>query len=198
MGYTSFTKTLVQGIIDEYRPKSVVDLGSQNDYSYPTLPAPYISDWFRDQWIEYGCIDLNGENAAAVKDLSEVFTKPDGIRYDMVCDIGFSEHVGDNGKFGWEAIYNCWVNKHNLLKIGGIMVNENPATQNWPGHGFSFYTADFYLGLCKMTKYKLLEIGRQAAMGNVTDGWNIFSVLEKVSDEFVSLEQFKTLPLKQS
>lgn len=214
MGYTALTKQLVKELIGTYNVKSVVDLGAQNDFSGPNLPAPYISEWYRENGIgRYMAIDLNGENFSYKLDLSKPLPE-DFLNYkdklsngdpflfsrivDMVGDIGTSEHVGDDGKFGWEAIYNCWLNKHNLLKIGGIMVNENPKTGNWPAHGFNYYTRDFYMELCKIAGYNLIAIGEQAAMGNVTDGWNIFSVMEKTSEKFVSLEEFKRLPLKQS
>lgn len=197
MGYTSFTKEMVAGVIKEYLPKTVVDLGAQNDFSGPVLPAPYISNWYYEQGIEYGCIDLNGENGASVRDLSESFKYPGGWQADLVCDIGTSEHVGKNGTFDWEAIYNCWLNKHNLLKVGGIMVNENPAENNWPGHGYNYYTMLFYHNLSMFSNYTVLAAGEHFAMHNYKNGKNIWAILRKNHDEFISLSQFKKLGLKQ-
>ena len=198
MGYTTFTKQLVEKYIQEYSPKSVLDLGSQNDFSGPNLPAPYISLWYQGKGIHYECVDLNGENNAFVWDLSKL---PDAIKggheYDFVVDAGTSEHVGDNGKFGWEAIYNCWLNKWNLLKVGGIMISENPLEGNWPEHGFNYYNQSFYTKLSSIADCKLLETGKHAAMGNVTDGWNVYAVLQKTGQKFMTLEEFETLPLKQ-
>lgn len=198
MGYTAHTKNLVEKILTWGPIESVVDLGAQNDFSGPALPAPYISDWFKEKGIEYSCIDLNGENGASTNDLSKIFKAPGGWQGDMVCDIGTSEHVGDNGKFGWEAIYNCWVNKWNLLKINGILLNENPLSGNWIGHGFNYYTAEFYHELIQMIGGGLLELDFHPACGNTTDGWNVWSIMRKRQDAFISLDQFKTLSLKQS
>jgi hypothetical protein len=113
MGYTSFTKELVGKVIEQYNPKSIVDLGAQNDFSGPVLPAPYISEWYRSMGIKYSCIDLNGENNANKIDLAYPFFlagEKDGeatfVKPDIVGDIGTSEHVGRNGAFSWNGIYD--------------------------------------------------------------------------------------------
>ncbi len=102
------------------------------------------------------------------------------------------------GEFSWEAIYNCWLNKHNLLRIGGLMINENPKTGNWPNHGFNYYTQEFYFEFCKIAGYVVERAGEIPAMGNSVDGWNILCVLRKFSDTFPSLEEFQTLDLRTS
>lgn len=198
MGYTDFSKRLIEKVLQDSPVKNVIDLGAQNDFSGPNLPAPYISEWYKEKGIEYACIDLNGENGASTQDLSKVFKSPWGFKWDMVCDFGTSEHVGREGKFNWEAIYNCWVNKWNLLKVGGVMVNENPFEKNWPGHGFNYYTREFYLEMENISPCNILELGIHPAMSNVTDGWNVFCVLRKRADLFMSLESFKKLSLKQA
>jgi hypothetical protein len=106
-------------------------------------------------------------------------------------DAGTSEHVGTNGKHDIKAIYNCWKNKHNLVKVGGFIVSENPKTGNWPGHGFNYYTTDFYKLLAGFGDYSLIDLGEHPAMGNTTDGWNVYCVMQKTKEEFISLEKFK-------
>lgn len=192
MGYTNFTKQLVKPYLRDIQ--TVCDLGAQNDYSYP-LPAPYISEWYSDK--EYSCIDLNGENGAYTNDLS-VLQNFSIRQVDLVCDIGTSEHVAPNGQFSWEAIYNCWQNKHDLLKVGGVMVNENPKTGNWPLHGFNYYSKEFYSAFAAKSGYRILEMGEVPAMGNDVDGWNVYCVLLKISDKFPTLLQFKKLPLERN
>lgn len=212
MGYTDHTKRVVHKYILMNSTKSIIDVGAQNDFSYPYLPAPYISEWFRSMNIGYECIDLNGENGAVQLDLSYVIPEDGKMssdfgksqtnwtfsKHDMVVDAGTSEHIGRDGKFSWEAIYNCWVNKWNLLKVGGIMINENPISKSWPGHGFTYYTLEFYNELSDMIDGLLLECDIHPAMGNVHDGWNVWSVIRKMGHRFPSLSEFKTLSLKQS
>jgi hypothetical protein len=193
MGYTHFTVSLVEPLLDKVT--SVVDLGAQNDYRQP-LPAPYVSEWYKSLGKRYESVDLSAENNCRVIDLSKPSKWVNSV--DLLVDAGTSEHVGDNGKFGWEAIYNCWLNKHNWLRVGGYMVNENPKTGNWPGHGFNYYTQEFYTSLSAFGGYELMNVGEHPAMGNTTDGWNVWSIMRKVKDEFITLDQFKTLELKQS
>ncbi|MCE3278010.1 MAG: hypothetical protein K0S44_201 [Bacteroidetes bacterium] len=200
MGYTSFTLTLVTELLAKFNPKSVIDLGAQNNYAQPKLPAPYMKEWYEEQKIDYLAIDINNENGAAPLDLSKPLPVDFIERCDMLVDAGTSEHVSD-GKGGHDikAIYNCWKTKNDLLNIGGIMLNENPKTGNWPGHGCNYYTQDFYIKLAELQGYELLSLQENAAMGNVTDGWNVTCVLRKVNDhKFISLETFKLCGIKTS
>lgn len=201
MGYTSHTISMLEMVIKQHKPQNVLDLGSQQLYNQPKLPAPYASEWYLPQGIKYTCIDLNGENGALVCDLSEPTANiegPNSFNWDMVVDAGTSEHIGKNGKFSWEAIYNCWHTKFKAVKIGGVIYSENPAEGHWPGHGFSYYTFDFYHKLHLCSGLNLLKWGHVCAMGNCETGKNVWAVQIKVSDQWPSLEIFKTLPLKQS
>lgn len=198
MGYTGFTKNIINTVVKTYDPKTVIDLGSQQDYDQPNLPAPYISGWYTEKGIEYKCIDLNGDNDSIVADLgAEHIAFPDGP-VDLVVDAGTSEHVTKEDGFSWEAIYYCWLNKHNLLKEGGIMVSENPKTGNWPGHGFNYYSKEFYRAMEAVTDYHLILLDEHPAMENRVDGWNVVCVMQKKSDRFPTLEEFIGLGIKNS
>lgn len=196
MGVTSFDIPLLEEIIKWHQPESVIELGAQNNYAQPHLPAPYMREWYQAKKINYESIDLNGEDGAFVLDLSEKI--PPNQTFDLVTDFGTSEHVGKNGEFSWEAIYNCWLNKHTLLNIGGVMFSENPKTGNWPGHGFNYYTYAFYVRLILYTDYKMLLMREHAAMNNVKDGWNVVAIMKKTSERFPTFEEFKTLDLRPS
>lgn len=229
MGYTQFTINKIEGILNQFAPiRSVLDLGAQNNYSVPLLrpeDAPYISAWYSSRYISYQCIDLNEENSAIPLDLSIKHPLPPSqlgasatfldrqkklddtgriveIFYpDLLVDAGTSEHVGHEGMFSWEAIYNCWATKYNLLKPGGIMYNENPATNNWHGHGFNYYTEAFYYQLAETHGlFKIKDIGTHPAMGNEIDGWNVYCTLQKHDNapSFITLDEFIKLDLRQS
>lgn len=191
-----------------------MDLGSQQNYDQPNIPAPYISDWYEENYgfrkhdrdRPYRSIDLNGENQAYQLDLGQPLPEDfltgapsDVSRYsDMVVDAGTSEHVGKDDAFDWESIYNCWLNKHNLLKEGGIMVNENPKTGNWPGHGFNYYTKEFYRALEATTDYHVILLDEHPAMENRIDGWNVVCVMQMKSYKFPTLEEFRQLGIQLS
>lgn len=196
MGVTSIDIQNLENLIRYYQPRKVVDLGAQNNYAQPKLPAPYMREWWEAKGIEYASIDLSNENGCIVLDLS--VDNDFENEYDFVMDYGTSEHVGTDGKFSWEAIYNCWQNKHRLLNVGGLMISENPKTGNWPGHGFNYYTQEFYHELKKIAGYMTIEGGEIPAMNNTTDGWNVYCTLRKFGHKFPSLEEFKTLDLRTS
>lgn len=197
MGYTAFSKDNVKKLIDEYQPKTVLDYGSQNDFSMGVLPAPYISEWFESLGIKYTCIDLNGENNALQINLSYPITES-LCKVQMVIDNGTVEHLERNGQFDWEAIYWGWKNKHDLLEIGGIMYSENPKTGSWPKHGYNYHTKGFYQQLWGASGYGILELGEHPSSGNSVDGWNIFCSMKKHSEIFPTPEQFKTFDIRQS
>lgn len=189
MGVTSFSMQL----IERYLPgvKNVCELGAQNNYAQPKLPAPYMKEWYEARGIEYDCIDLSAENGCTVADLSKVleFEEGEPQRFDLVTDFGTSEHVSD--------YYNCWLNKWNLCKDGGVIISENPMTGNWPGHGLHYLDTNFYFELAEALGCKLMGTGTQAACNNTTDGWNVWGIIVK-QGEFLSAEEFKKLPVCKS
>ena len=186
MGYTQKTVELIDPLLSGVR--TVVDLGAQNDYRHPTLPAPYVKDTYYHN-KGYVAFDISGENGSEPYDLSVLHNFP--MQYDLVVDAGTSEHVGRGGSFSWEAIYNCWKNKHRLAKTMGFIVSENPKTGNWPGHGFNYYTEGFYKELATLAEYLVISLGEHPAMGNTINGWNVYCVLQKNREEFISLEEFR-------
>jgi len=193
MGYTQYTKHKLDTWISP--GKSIIDLGSQNDYSGP-VPAPYISEWYAKKRMAYACIDLNGENGALTHDLAIIQDyKPE---FDLVVDAGTSEHVGVNGEFSWEGLYNCWLNKFNLCKQGGYIHSENPQTASWPLHGFNYYTAEFYYQLAAACDMAIMMIELYPAMNNTRNGWNVCCTLWKQGPKFLDLDTFKTFDLRQS
>src|ERR1700678_2702849 len=96
MGYTKFTKGLVQKVLDNNNIESVVDLGSCNDYDIGGPKPPWISDWYESKGISYTSIDLAGDNDALPLDLSrpldlEMFSLQ--FPFDLVVDAGTGEHL---------------------------------------------------------------------------------------------------------
>jgi len=215
MGVTAFDIELLEKAISFSKNiESVCELGSQNLYISNEEKPPFASIWYEKKNIRYACIDLAGDNNSIRLDLANPIEVE--RQFDLVTDFGTSEHVVQmegfesisfheghinsiypkgNIKSIEEGYYNCWKNKHNLLNIGGLMINVNPKTGHWPGHGYTYLTDDFYLGLCKIAGYQIQEVGQNCAMGNCETGINIYSILKKTSELFPSFEEFKKLPL---
>jgi len=230
MGITNFSKSLIEKAL-QIKPdiKSVIELGSQNDYTTGEANPPFANNLYKQFGVSrYACIDLAGDNNSIKIDLSEAipeFTKSEGGRpqyqhnsFDLVTDFGTSEHVVKmseyesipfheghinsiypKGEVTEEQIaqgyYNCWLNKFNLCKVGGLIISENPLTGNWPEHGYSYLGVGFYDELCSMSDLEGIEQGFEAAMGNTQSGWNYWSVLKKTGSKFPPFEQFQTLPI---
>lgn len=218
MGITQFTFDLLKRVkLQNMGISSVIELGSQNDYTTNDAKPPFANDLYKRIGINhYACIDLAGDNNAFKLDLSQPIDVYD--KYDLVTDIGTSEHVVDTGMSSFSFLggyinsvyplsqpteeqirtgyYNCWLNKHNLLKTGGVMVNENPKTNNWQGHGYSYLDTNFYYELCKIADYELIDTGAEAAMGNTVSGWNVWGVIRKTGDKFPDINEFyEKLPI---
>lgn len=199
MGITSFSIELLDKIIIRFSPKTVIELGAQNLYNQPKLPAPYANEYYESKGLKYKCIDLSKENNCIEIDLSKPMINKNLQKVDLITDFGTSEHISNNGIFDAEAFYNCWKIKHDILNVDGVMINENPKTGNWPGHGFNYVNIDFYSELIMLMNYELIELGEHPAMGNITDGWNIYCIFQKKHDaDFISLEKFKTLKFKSN
>lgn len=215
MGITDFTAYKLQQIIDKKNPGSVIELGSQNLYTQgsDTVKPPFANKWYEDRGIvSYRCIDLAGDNNSLRWDLSVERDFP--IAADLVTDIGTSEHIVQmnsyqtvpfheghihsiypQGEVGDKrrGYYNAWVAKHKLCNIGGVIYSENPKRDNWPDHGYTYLTKEFYYGLCDLTDYKILgEIEEWAAMGN-PKAVNIICSLIKYSEKFPTFEEFSTI-----
>lgn len=194
MGITDFSKLLIEDAINQFQPRSVIELGAQNLYtSEYSGKRVYAHKLYEEHGIHYECIDLNGENKAHRWDLSTKIKVNE--QFELVTDFGTSEHIEKDGKHNIEVYYNCWKIKFDLLNIEGIMINENPKTGNWPGHGFNYIDSTFYAELAKISDLKIIDIGEHPAMGNSIDGWNIYCMLQKTGTKFPTINQFKKLPI---
>ncbi len=234
MGVTNFEIQLLEKVIKEYNPKSVMEVGSQNDYTTTnTDKPPFASEWYKRQGLKYMSIDLAGDNNSYQIDLSKSLPK-DFINYretlsngdpflfsrkvKLLTDFGSSEHIVEMNGFenvsfheGYinsvypkqvknieQGYYNCWLNKHNLLEIGGIMINVNPMHGHWENHGYSYLGKDFYKELVNISGYELIETGLNGATGNWETGVNVYGVIKKISDLFPSFADFNKLPIFKS
>lgn len=176
MGVTSKSFTRINRLLNSVTIQSVLDLGAQNDYRDEMIRSgrcPFMSEWWKARGVNYVAIDLSGENGSYKMDLSTILPGSFG-KFDLVCDFGTSEHVAN--------LYNCLWNIHSFCKVGGHIIRENPEVGSWPGHGLHYITENFNHEFASAMDYKVIESGREAAMGNDTDGWNIFSVMQKTKD----------------
>jgi len=182
MGYTGHTIVHISALLNskDITINSICDLGAQNNFTLQD--TPYISEWYEKLGKEYMCIDLNGENHAKTWDLDKPLKTVK--KFDLVVDAGTSEHTHD--------YYQCLANIDRLCKVGGYIYRENPKTKNWPKHGNNYIDTEFYIQLAKVAEYELVFLDENAAMGNITDGWNITAIMRKTKAGFIDREQLPT------
>jgi len=180
------------------RPLTALEFGNQHIYV-----AEPPAEWYPRQWInpsllagmpagpmyrslgfDYACFDLNDLDGAHHVDLAAPL--PDQWKgwASLVTDFGTGEHVRDL----WQCQKNAW----DALKVGGVCVQANPEAESWPDHGVWYRQADFYSALeSTQDGFEVLDVARQAAMGNTTDGWNIRAAWVKHSNvEFMTRAEF--------
>jgi len=110
--------------------------------------------------------------------------------YNTILQHGTVEHVDG-------SLYQPFKNIHNACKAVGVMIHENPARDNWPGHGYHYFHLLFYTELAEACGYEILELTEEFAMGNTVDGKNISTVLKKTNDnDFISEEIFNEIYAK--
>lgn len=130
-------------------------------------------------------IDITGCQGADIADLRDDL-KFNG-EFDLVLQHGTVEHCDGN-------LWQPFKNFHDACKIGGVMIHENPMTGNWPGHGYHYFSENFYEGLTMWTGYEMLELTKEAAMSNTIDGWNISCVMRKFDNSsFITEELFNEI-----
>jgi hypothetical protein len=174
---TQFSLQLMESWLPPYF-HSMIELGNQIldvGEQYSGVPA---KKYFQNLHWGHVSIDLNGKDGALALDLTKDISLPPA---EVVTDWGTAEHVED--------LYMCYKNFHSLTRVNGLMFHENPRHENFPGHGYHFFTQEFFRALADVCGYQLLQVGENAAYGNTIDGWNVHAVLRKLySREFISRE----------
>lgn len=164
------------------------ELGAQNLYlDFDMAFGSVAKDHFKQLGIIHHSYDIRVHQGADYIDLREPLEDYLIDNYDVVTDFGTSEHCDGN-------YYQVNKNIHDLCKVGGLIIRENPKTGHWPNHGHNYIDMGFYVDLAAANGYEILDLCEEFAMGNTIDGGNICVVLRKASDKpFMSETKFKKL-----
>ena len=109
--------------------------------------------YFPSKKVEALSLDYSDyENADLIADLTTDFSKDKTIlehlnTFDIVFDIGTSEHVGNP--------FQSLLNAFDLVKPGGLYVYDLPY-ENWNNHGFFQFTPTFFADLARTNEYNLI------------------------------------------
>jgi hypothetical protein len=155
----------------------LIELGIQA--SYDNLEFIYLRDVLSKEYKEYLSIDLHNVKNVTICDLS--VSQPDLFKCDILTNIGTSEHVEYE-----EGQYNCWLNIHNWLKIGGTAIHELPKIGSWKGHCRYYIDESFFNNFMKYG-YTILEL----KIHTHTPGDSVWCVLKKRTQcKFMNYEEF--------
>lgn len=183
MGITQNSLNRINKYIDKIPNDIILIVGCQNLYN-PENYGEIAESYYLDKGYGVLSIDICGCNGAEVMDLREDL-KFSGS-YGLILQHGTIEHIDGD-------IYQAFKNFHEACEVNGIMIHENPKTGNWPGHGYHYFTSEFYVQLSDACGY-CLTCDEEPAMGNDIDGWNVCAVLIKRDNEpFISKTQFNKI-----
>ena len=171
----------------------MLELGCQNIYvnGYPEMSIS-LEELPKRFGVQIEVWDILGCQNAKVVDLREPVAKEIYGNFDVITDFGTTEHVDGN-------YYQARKNIHDLCRVGGLMIHENPMTGHWIGHGSNYLNTNFYQQMAEHNQYQILELGIEYAMGNTTDGGIVYCVMKKLVDTpFVSKIKFEKFDVFES
>jgi hypothetical protein len=128
--------------------RTMLELGNKRG----TEHEPYKGH-FEKLGIAHTSIDWNGQDGAVAADLRKplmlVLEEAVGrSRFDMVTNIGTSEHVSEQ--------IGCW---RNIIGAADrFIVSITPHPGDWPGHGLFYPTRKFYEQLADRNKLEIESI----------------------------------------
>jgi len=108
--------------------------------------------YFQSLGFRHVSLDWNGEHGALKRDLRKP-QWPEFGQFDMVTNIGTSEHVSDQRGF--------WENAHMLTKVGGVYVGVCPYHDglSWWWHGEYYPTEQFYESFAELNGWEIERMG---------------------------------------
>ena len=163
----------------------ILILGCQNLYDNEHY-GQIAHQYFEECGYQVRSWDITGCQGSETVDLRDKLNDPE--RFDLILQHGTVEHI-DGG------LYQPFKNIHDLCPVDGVIIHENPMKNNWPGHGYHYFTKDFYRELANLNgvQYFIEELTEEAAMGNTVDGCNVSCVLRKLNNMFCTEEQFNKI-----
>lgn len=182
MGITQLSLTRIERRI--HPDDNILILGCQNIYSAENY-GQIADDFYSMQGYTVRTIDITGCQGSEIMDLRE--DQSFAGEYTLILQHGTIEHCDG-------SLYQVLKNIHEACQVKGKMIHENPMTGNWPGHGYHFFTETFWEELADKCDYLMFEIGQEPAMGNTADGWNVYTVMQRLTDrEFIDEDEFNQI-----
>ena len=114
-------------------------------------------EFFESLGVDHVSVDINGQDGALPIDLRgdlrlalDSYDVP--ILYDVVTNIGTTEHVVDQQEAVWR---NLW----GVLKVGGVLLSITPKPGDWRWHGDWYPRDTFYERLAALNGMEDVQLG---------------------------------------
>ncbi len=134
-------------LFDPLVGSTMLELGNKRKTA-GTKDFTYKSE-FQKLGFTHTSVDINGLDGALPKDL----TKPLGLgQFDMVSNIGTSEHVSESDFAGQ---IECWRNIVGALHVGSVLVSITPQQGAWLKHGTWYPQKEFFAELAALNGLEL-------------------------------------------
>jgi hypothetical protein len=167
---------------------------SRHDYT----PLSYaMGPFFTHIGVNYSSIDINGEHGAYVLDARHDLTFRIKDRFDIVSNMGFSEHVGE-GDVEENLILNQYTMFRNMHVFGAahsVFFHDLPSIGAWYQHGVCHYEPSFFKAIASAHDYELIFVLVSDYMG---PGREVVSAAyQKTASSragFMSFDEFQRLP----
>lgn len=115
--------------------------------------------YFESLGVEHVSVDINGQDGALKRDLRKPYVLLDLGTFDVVTNIGTTEHVVSDQT-------SCWMNVIDALALGAVLVSITPKPGDWWWHGHWYPTPEFYASLAELNGLEVLEAGEYGTRPN--------------------------------
>jgi len=112
----------IDAVLSQRDSCKIFEFGDQVLLKDPSVTAKkHITNLYGNKISEYVSLDLHGKNETEVGDMREDLSRFIYGSFDIVTNMGTSEHVQVLDKQ-----YECFKNVHDLCKLDGFIIHEIP------------------------------------------------------------------------
>ena len=209
MGYETPTLikllTTIKLVFGDFKNLSMIELGNQEvydnfdnvvmlykSYNYDGI-SRVLKPFFSFLGFNHISIDYNGKDGAIPLDVRQSLLPYFPHRFNVLTNLGFTEHVGENDtpENMINAQYQVFKNLHDLGDINALYYHVVPLKGYWYKHGVCDYTLDFFEDLCKLNNYEIIQ---GPFIEDYHKELHASVFYKKIFDTpFISIEEFKTI-----